>query len=237
MSDPTQPKQNNKNKLLLIFGFCIIVIIAIVGYRIIHKEKLVQVIDLGVPNAQALIPGCTWEQLISKKMGLGMWVQKCQETNMVPKLKFSARLPDQIIATSTRKGKKYENTIIRVFTKPADQPITEFIEQNFTKGLSEEAKDNCHVKVSEYNIPTNNNIERYELVPADAYIERKKQEADPDAGLTWAGLCGDFGLTNVNQYFEYHPGEDKSRLLFIYIGQDVPFFDKDSIKLFKPDLK
>ena len=70
-----------------------------------------------------------------------------------------------------------------------------------------------------------------ELVPTGAYarlIDRELRKGPRDFG------CGAYGKGQANAYFEYHPGESKTKFLWVNAGQDAPLFDENSVEIVGP---
>jgi len=67
----------------------------------------------------------------------------------------------------------------------------------------------------------------FTIMPTGAYakkIDKELQQEPRDFG------CGNYGAGQSTMYFEYHPGETKTKFLWVDTGQDEPLFDQASIE-------
>ena len=171
-------------------------------------------------------PGCAWQPFASKELGIRLLVQDC--TDPRARYVFSARdgwLEQHRPADDTTYGSP---RVIRVLTKPADQPIEAAIRTQFIATLGDkEARASCKVAAAKGTAVKGGGKQVFQLVPTGAYekkILRELQKEPRDFG------CGDYGKGQSTVYFEYHPAESKTRFLWVDAGQDAPLFDENSIE-------
>lgn len=175
-------------------------------------------------------PGCTWQPFESRELGIRLLVQDCADPRA--KYVFSARdgwLEQHRPADDMTFG---SSRVIRVLSKPADQPIETAIRAQFIATLAErEAQASCKVVPAKETAVKRGGKRLFELVPTGAYekkILRELQKEPRDFG------CGDYGKGQSTVYFEYHPAESKTRFLWVDAGQDAPLFDENSIEFISP---
>ena len=175
-------------------------------------------------------PGCAWQPFASKELGIRLLVQDC--TDPRARYVFSARdgwLEQHRPADDTTYGSP---RVIRVLTKPADQPIEAAIRTQFIATLADkEARASCKVAAAKGTAVKGGGKQVFQLVPTGAYekkILRELQKEPRDFG------CGDYGKGQSTVYFEYHPAESKTRFLWVDAGQDAPLFDENSIEFTPP---
>src|SRR5258708_4360774 len=93
--------------------------------------------------------------------------------------------------------------VIRVMTKPAEQPIEAAIRQQFIATLTDkEARASCKVARAKDTSVRGNGKILFELVPSGPYarkIAQQLRDEPRDFG------CGDYGKGQATLYFEYHP--------------------------------
>jgi hypothetical protein len=122
--------------------------------------------------------------------------------------------------------------IIRVLNKLADQPIEAAIRQQFIDTLADaQVKASCKPRpFKNLAVKTKGKL-LFQIMPTGAYAKviQKRLEKEPgDFG------CGEFGAGQSTAYFEYHPGDTKTKFLYVDTGQDEPLFDEDSIEFIAP---
>jgi hypothetical protein len=174
--------------------------------------------------------GCTWQPFESKELGIRLLVQNCTD----PKMHYEFSAKDGWLEQHRPADDRTFNPaqIVRVLNKPADQPIEAAIRQQFIDTLAD-----AHAKASCKPRPFKNPEVKakgkllFQIMPTGAYAKviRKRLEREPgDFG------CGEFGAGQSTAYFEYHPGDTKTRFLYVDTGQDGPLFDEDSIEFIAP---
>ena len=171
--------------------------------------------------------GCSWESFESASLGIRLLVENCADPGM--HYVFSANgdwLEQHRPSDDTIFG---SHQVIRVLTKPAEQPIEAAIRQEFIATLTDKAaKASCKVARAKDTGVNGDGKILFELVPSGAYarkIERELKEEPRDFG------CGDYGKGQATRYFEYHPVQSKTKYLWIDAGQDQPLFDQNSVEI------
>jgi len=171
--------------------------------------------------------GCVWQPFESRELGIRLLVQNCTDPSM--HYEFSAKdgwLEEHRPSDPVTFGPAQ---IVRLLTKPADQPIAAAIQQQFVATLTDPAaKASCRVGPFKNAEVKANGKQLFTIMPTGAYakkIDRELQKEPRDFG------CGEFGGGQSTAYFEYHPGESKTKFLYVDTGQDEPLFDQDSIEI------
>jgi hypothetical protein len=174
--------------------------------------------------------GCTWQPFESKELGVRLLVQDC--TDPSAKYVFSAKdgwLEQHRPADDRTFGSP---RVLRVLSKPADQPIEAAIRAQFIATLADKAaRASCKVAPAKKTAVKGGGKQVFELVPTGAYekkIMRELQKEPRDFG------CGDYGKGQSTVYFEYHPAQSKTRFIWVDAGQDAPLFDENSIEFIPP---
>jgi hypothetical protein len=165
--------------------------------------------------------GCTWQPFESKELGIRLLVQNCTD----PKMHYEFSAKDGWLEQHRPADDRTFNPaqIIRVLNKPAEQPIEAAIHQQFIDTLSNaQAKASCKPRPFKNPVVKTKGRPLLQIMPTGAYakvIQKKLQQEPGDFG------CGEFGAGQSITYFEYHPGETKTKFLYVDTGQDEPLFD------------
>lgn len=180
--------------------------------------------------SRAPYPNCQWQPFVSRPAGIALLVQQCN-----PPLRVFSADESGVFATSANApagGRSVSpvSRTIEIYPKRPNQPIADAIAERFFPTLPPPAQGHCLVQTGN-RLKIAGPKEFYTLVPDAAYQADAQRQAGSDPG---AQICGDHGIINAVTYFEYHPGEDPSRYLFVRVGQDAPLFDEHSIRLFPP---
>lgn len=169
---------------------------------------------------------CTWKPFASKELGVSLLVQECKQPNA--HYVFSAqgnRLEQHRPADdSTFNGP----LVLEMFRKRPDESIEQAIAAQFIAKLPDEAKASCKVEALERPGFGKDRL-AFTLVPTGDYkakIDEELEQEPRDFG------CGEYGMDQATTYFEYHPGESKTRYAFVVYGMDEPLFDERSIVFF-----
>jgi hypothetical protein len=105
---------------------------------------------------------------------------------------------------------------VEIFEKPEGAPIEAALEARFVAALSGAERDRCAVRVAkgvDLGDPTKLTFEIAPTRPRGAALD--------------AAPCGPHGARRGTAYFEYHPAESRTRVLFVHRGA----FDERSIEL------
>ena len=178
-------------------------------------------------TSRAPDPGCSWENFESSDLGVRLLVENCADPSMHYVFSVNGDWVEQHRPSDDRTFGSHE--MIRVLTKPADQPVEVAIRERFIARLAEKAaRASCKVVPAKDTGVHGDGKILLEIVPSGAYerkIMRQLKKEPRDFG------CGDYGKGQANLYFEYHPAESKTKYLWIDAGQDEPLFDQDSLKI------
>ena len=171
--------------------------------------------------------GCSWKPFETRELGIRLLIQDCTAPSM--HYEFSVkdgwveehRPSDPVTYGPAR--------IIRVLSKPADQPIATAIQEQFIATLTDgDAKASCKVRPLKTPQVSRKGKQLFTLMPTGTYakqIQKELQQEPRDFG------CGDYGAGQSLNYFEYHPDESTTKFLYVDSGQDLPLFDQDSIEI------
>ncbi|HXP05328.1 MAG TPA: hypothetical protein VN808_14490 [Stellaceae bacterium] len=170
--------------------------------------------------------GCAWKPFESKELGIRLLVQDCTD----PRAHYEFSIKDGWLEEHRPSDPMTYGPaqIIRVLTKPADQKIEDAIAQQFIATLTDPAaKASCKVRPFKNAGVKGKDKLLFTIMPTGAYakkIDKELQQEPRDFG------CGDYGAGQSTMYFEYHPGETKTKFLWVDTGQDEPLFDQASIE-------
>jgi len=174
--------------------------------------------------------GCVWKPFESRELGIRLLVQDCTDPSL--HYEFSVKdgwLEEHRPSDPVTFG---PSQIIRVFSKPAIQPIEAAIQQQFIATLTDkDAKTSCRVRPFKNAEVKGTGKQLFTIMPTGTYarkIDKELKQEPRDFG------CGEFGAGQSTAYFEYHPEESKTKFLYVDTGQDEPLFDQASIE-FLPD--
>ena len=169
--------------------------------------------------------GCEWKRFESAALGVRLLVQDCAAANQ--HYVFSAK-GDWLEMHRPSDDRTFNGPrVLKVFAKPADQPIEEAIRLSVVQQLGPEARESCQVRAAENIDAKGPGKAFYEIVPTGAYEQKimaELRQGPRDFG------CGPYGKGQSQTYFEYHPGETTTKYLFVVYGQDEPLFDENSIE-------
>jgi hypothetical protein len=172
-------------------------------------------------------PGCRWETFASPGLGIQLLVENCSDPSMHYVFSLNGDWLEQHRPSDDTTFGSHQ--IIRVLTKPADQPIEVAIRQKFIETLPDKAaRASCKVAPAGQTGVRGPGKILLEIVPSGAYagvIARQLKEEPRDFG------CGEYGKGQANLYFEYHPAQSKTTYLWVDAGQDEPLFDQNSIEI------
>lgn len=122
-----------------------------------------------------------------------------------------------------------DNPLITFYPKRAEQSVQDAIRDRFIHDLPPEARDGCRVrrtKKDEIDLgPGRQTFIIDSFGRYGAKIQRKYADSPGDSG------CGEHGWRQENAYFEYHPEQDRTRYMYVYLGWDPAPFDDRSIDL------
>lgn len=184
-----------------------------------------------LPAAKASRPAwesCEWKPFDSPALGLSLLVQQC--TKPSAHYVFSAkgnRLEQHRPSDDRTFGGPL---VLEMYSKPAAQSIEQAITEQFIAKLPAEARASCRVEaVTRPALGAGK--QAFTLVPTGEYkakIDKELSEEPRDFG------CGEYGKDQGTTYFEYHPGESRTRFAFVVYGMDEPLFDERSLRFSTP---
>jgi len=170
--------------------------------------------------------GCSWKPFESKELGIRLLVQDCTD----PRAHYEFSVKDSWLEQHRPSDPMTfgASQIVRVLTKPADQKIEDAIAEQFIATLTDkDAKASCKVQPFKNAAVKGKGKLLFTIMPTGAYtkkIDKELKQEPRDFG------CGDYGAGQSTTYFEYHPGETKTKFLWVDSGIDDPLFDQASIE-------
>ncbi len=170
---------------------------------------------------------CKWEKLSDANVGLDAWVERCNYGPRRTDFIFQGRSlairesdvgggkPDPLVdVLDLLPGETIEAGLKRIFNSKTDPKIAKRCVLAPYKGEGE-------------RVPAG--VKRFTFVPDARYqkeLDKKASDGIPDPA------CGDWGdQPDGIQYFETQPKSGATRVLFVRVGQDVPLFDENTLKI------
>lgn len=176
---------------------------------------------LAAPSRPAF-EGCKWEPLSDAKLGIDLWVQRCDFQGR--KTWFSVEGESVVMHYSD--SKTPEKVIEVVAFRPgetAPDAMRRFFDAHTEKKL---AKRCVIAKYPEDAAPPKG-VKRYTFSPNAAY--KKEIDARHEDGIP-EPPCGDYGENADDvEYWEAHEGAH--RVIYVRAGQDDPLFDEKTLRL------
>lgn len=169
-------------------------------------------------------PGCQWVPWESEELGLRMQVQKCEGNSgkefKVLHNKVRLVAPGQNIVLGT--------VVIEIWEKSGRQSMQDAINRKFYPDMTSRQQAGCQVVDNTEKFPTGDgNKLVYQIVPNAIYQREADRMRESEPGI---GVCGQYGELDLPQYFEYHPGESKTRFFFLRLGPDAVLLDQHSLE-------
>ena len=178
--------------------------------------------------SRAADKNCNWEQINDEKLGLALWVERCD---------YHDRKIDHFVkgnAVMERFSDGGEPTaLIEIFDLNKGESIDEGLKRIF----AEHTQDKTLVKRCElkqyrgYKEVVPPGAKRYTFLPNTAYQKEVNKKNAANDGVP-DPACGDWGdVPDGIQYFETQPGNNAHRVMFVRVGQDEPLFDEKTLRL------
>ena len=180
------------------------------------------------PSRPPMSNDCNWKPFASKELGASLLVQECKQPN--------ARYVFSVKGNRLEQHRPADDStfnwplVLEMFRKKKSESIEQAIASQFIAKLPPEARASCKVEALERPGFGPGKL-AFTLVPTGAYklkIDEELSEEPRDFG------CGPYGKDQATTYFEYHPGESKTRFAFVIYGMDEPLFDERSL-VFRAD--
>jgi hypothetical protein len=176
--------------------------------------------------SRAPLKGCTWETLSDAKVGLSVWVQRCDfgfrkidflfQNNSLAIRYSDGGAPEPVVDVfDLLPGEKAEAGMRRLFDAHTDKQLAARCVLKLYHGDGEKAPAG---------------VKRYTFLPNAALEKELSAKQDPDEVPD--PPCGDWGdAPDGIQYFETHPASGVAKVLFVRVGQDEPLFDEQTLRL------
>jgi hypothetical protein len=176
---------------------------------------------------------CKWEQLSDDKMGLALWVSRCD---------YHDRKIDHFIKGNAMYERFSDGGKPAALIETFELNKDESIEAGLKRIFAEKTPDKNLVKRCELKpyhgegekVPPG--VKRYTFQP-DAAFQKELDKKRKDSGDDGVGDpdCGEWGdAPDGIQYFETQPGNNPHRVMFVRVGQDEPLFDDYTLRLLPP---
>lgn len=178
-----------------------------------------------VKPSRASWKDCKWQSYEFKKPGVSFLFQECKNSNAHYEITVKG---DWIEEHRPSDDKTFgSHQIIQLFEKSASQTLDEAIQEKIISKLMGEAKKDCKpVSPKKSLLADKRKIVRI-VIPTGDYA--KKIAKEPVEGPRGSD-CGQYGYSEGEVYFEYHPEESKTKFAFVIYGMDEPLFDENSIR-------
>ena len=184
------------------------------------------VLLLAIPAHQpsrAAEKGCVWEKLSNPTLGLEAWVQRCD---------FGSRKIDFLVKGSSVDQRWSDGgapePVIDVIDLQQGETVEAGLRRIFDARTDKKIAKRCVLVPYKEDTKPPTGVKRFTFVPDAAYAKELKKKQTPDDVPDLS--CGDFGdSADGIQYFETQSGA--RRVLFVRVGQDVPLFDEQSLRL------
>ncbi len=166
--------------------------------------------------------GCKWEKLSDPNLGLEAWVERCdygsRKIDLVKGKSLVQRFSD---------GGTPEPIVDVIDLQPGEMPEAG-LKRIFAARTKKDLAARCVLAPYTEETPRAG-AKRFTFVPNAAYAKKLKKEATdgiPDPP------CGDWGDSPDGiQYFEVQPDSGAQKVLFVRVGQDIPLFDEQTLRL------
>jgi len=163
--------------------------------------------------------GCKWEQLVDKNLGFEVAVQRCDYG--FRKIDFFIK-GNQLFVRYSDGGAP--DPVIDVFDLQPKETAEAGLRRIFAAHTGKKVASGCKLVPYAEEKPRVD-VKRYTFVPKILPKSNPDEVGDPQ--------CGEYGdAPDGIQYFEVQPGARK--VLFVRVGQDVPLFDEQTLRLFEP---
>lgn len=166
--------------------------------------------------------GCKWETLSDPKLGLEARVERCDYGNR--KIDFLVK-GNSVMQRYSDGGAP--EPVIDVIDLQQGETAEAGLKRFFAAHTKKSVAARCVLAPYKDDSPRPG-AKRYSFVPNAAYQkELNKTQSSDEVGDP---PCGDYGESPDGiQYFEVQPGA--KRVLFVRVGQDIPLFDEQTLKI------
>jgi hypothetical protein len=176
-----------------------------------------------VPS-RAADKGCKWEKLSDANLGLEAWVERCDYG--FRKIDFLVK--DKSLVQRYSDGGAPEPVIDVIDLQPGETP-ERGLERIFAARTKKKIAARCVLAPYKDDSPRPG-AKRFTFLPNAAYAKELNKEAKSDE--VGDPPCGDWGDSPDGiQYFEIQPSSGARKVLFVRVGQDIPLFDEQTLKL------
>jgi len=171
--------------------------------------------------------GCAWEKVSDARIGLEAWVQRCDFG--FRKIQF--RYSKNSLAIGYSDGGGELDPLVDVFDLRAGEDPAAGVKRIFAERTGKELAGRCVLAPYKDELnPAPADVARYSFVP-DAAYDRELESRGPPEGVP-DPPCGDWGAAPDGiQYWEAQPSTGARRILFVRVGQDVPLFDEQTLRI------
>ncbi|MBV9492983.1 MAG: hypothetical protein JOZ54_01970 [Acidobacteria bacterium] len=168
-------------------------------------------------------PQCVWQKLSDGDLGLEAWVERCNYADR--KIDFVAK--DHALLQRYSDSPEAD-PVIRLFDLLPGETPEAGLRRIFAAGTEKKVAQRC-VLAPYKPAAKRAGVKRYEFVPDKAYAKELaavQNDGVPDPP------CGELGTQPDSvQYFEVQHATGSRRVMLVLVGQDVPLFDDETLRL------
>ena len=167
---------------------------------------------------------CAWEERADATVGLAAWVERCD---------YGFRKIDFVFVGKALAIRYSDggapDPLVEVLDMRAGETAEASVKRHYTEHTGKTVSARC-VMAPYRGTKPRSGAKRYTFAPNAAYARELKAKADPNE--VGDPPCGDWGITSDGiQYYEVHPASKALKVLFVRVGQDVPLFDEQTLRL------
>jgi len=182
----------------------------------------------GAPSREA-DKDCAWTKMTDEKLGLDAWVEKCDYG--FRKIDFT--VVGSSLAIRYSDGGGQPDPLVDVLPLEGDETPEAGIKRVFAAKTDKAVAARCELRPFKGEPKAPLGVKRYSFVPDKKYQAELDRTSSPDE--VGDPPCGDLGdAPDGIQYFEAQPDSGARKVLFVRVGQDVPLFDEQTLKLLPP---
>jgi hypothetical protein len=215
----------------LVAGLCVAALVAPIVFAA-QASTTAKAGAAGKPS-RAADEKCAWEKFSDAALGLDAWVERC-DYGSDRKVDF-VRSGDSLAIRYSDEGNK-PDPLIDVFALQAKETPEQAITRIFKAHTDPALVAKCELQPFRYpDMPTPAGAKRYTFLPNKAFQKtldaKAAAEKDKDGDIP-DPPCGDWGDSPDGiQYFEAQPERGATHVMFVRVGQDIPLFDEDTLRL------
>jgi hypothetical protein len=207
----------------------------IAGFLALSTGAIAATMDKALPAkpSRAADDKCAWQKFSDAKLGLEAWVERC-DYGKDRKVDFVTAGQSLAIRYSDDGNKP--DPLIDVFALRSEETPEQAIARVFKAHTKAALAAKCVLEPYSYpDMPAPAGARRYNYVPNAAFqkmLDAKAAAQKDNDGDIPDPPCGDWGDSPDGiQYFEAQPERGATHVMFVRVGQDIPLFDEDTLRL------